>query len=147
MPEHDFRNMNTKIDINQVLGKKLRIYADFLAATLQLRDAFEADDLEIVEQLTMERDNMIRSVKDLDHLITQSNRDNGKVDKKHALITDALNKILQKIINANNDCEAIGTAKCNLAKNELTSVRRKEKVISGYASKTRGIPKFLDVKT
>lgn len=146
MHEHFVNDKNNKVDVNRVLEKKLRTYADFLAATHQLREAFEAEDMGKVEQLTKQREDMIRFVNGLDHVMNQSHRDDSG-GKKRAVITDALNKVLQRIIEANKDCEAVATVKCDLAKGELTTVHRKEKVMSGYANKTRGIPKFLDVQT
>lgn len=146
MLEYDSGNINPGVDINQVLEKKLRTYAEFLATTLLLKDAFEAEDMDKVEELTMERENMIRLVNGLDHQVGQANRNNGG-DKKRAIITGALNTIIQKIIAANNDCESIAAHKCSLARNELKTAPRKGKVMSGYVNKTRGIPKFLDVKT
>jgi len=136
---------NNQVDLNHVLEKKLRAYADFLAATAELRNAFEAEDMDKVEHLTQRREAVIRFVNGLDHQINQSKRDDGG-GKKRIVITDALSKVLQKIIAANTDCEAVAILKCHLAKRDLTTVHHKEKVISGYANKTRGIPKFLDVR-
>jgi hypothetical protein len=138
---------NNRIDINHVLEKKLRAYAEFLSATLQLRDAIEAEDMGKVEQLTRQREDMIHYVNGLDHQMNQTNHDDGHSGKKRSVITDALNKVLQRIIEANKDCESVATVKCDLAKRDLTTVHHKGKVISGYVNKTRGIPKFLDVKT
>ncbi|MFA6411422.1 MAG: hypothetical protein WCW53_01915 [Syntrophales bacterium] len=147
MHEQVLNNQNNQVDINHVLERKLRCYAEFLAATLQLKDAFEAEDMDKVEQLTMQREDMIRLVNGLDHQVNQTNRDDGSGSKKRAVITEALNKILQGIIEANNDCESVGTLKCNLAKGDLTIIHHEEKVMSGYANNTCGIPKFLDIRT
>lgn len=138
--------LNDQVDINHVLENKLRTYAEFLAATLRLKDALDAGDMNKVEQLTKQRADMIRFVNGLDHQMNQSHRDDGG-GKKRAVITDALDKVLQRIIEANKDCETVATVKCDLAKGELTTVHRKEKVMSEYANKTRGIPKFLDLRT
>ena len=145
MDEHVANNQNIQIDVNHVLEKKLRAYADFLAATTELRSAFEAEDMGKVDQLTQRREAVIRFVNGLDHQINQSTLDDGG-GKKRIVITDALNKILQRIIEANKDCETKATVKCDLAKRDLTTVHHKGKVMSGYAHKTRGIPKFLDVR-
>ena len=51
------------------------------------------------------------------------------------------------IIEANKACESVAVFKCDLAKRDLTTVHHKEKLMSGYANKTRRIPKFLDVQT
>jgi len=146
MDKHVINNDQNIGDVNQFLEIKLRTYAKFLAATTQLRDALASEDMVAVEKLTMEREDMIRIVKGLDHQITQSNRD-GRSGKKQTVITDALNKILRRIIEANKDCESVAAVKCDLAKRELATSHRKGKVMSGYANKTRGIPKFLDVQT
>jgi hypothetical protein len=78
--------------------------------------------------------------------MNQSDRGDGSGEKR-LVITDALNKILQRIIAANKECETVATVKCNLAKGDLTTVHRQEKVMSGYANKPRGIPKFFDART
>lgn len=147
MHEHVLTNQNNQVDINHVLEKKLRYYADFLAATLQLRDAFEEEDMDKVEQLTMQREDMIRFVNGLDRQVNQTNRDSGHGGKKRAVITDALKKVLQRIIEANKDCDSVATVKCDLARRAMTTVHQKDKVMSGYVNKTRGIPKFLDIQT
>lgn len=146
MGEHVTNMQNNDCDLNHVLENKLRAYADFLAATVLLKNAFEAEDMAEVEQLTRQRATIINYVNGLDHQIKRSQRDNGG-GKKRSVITDALSKVLQKIIAANRNCEAVATLKCDLAKRDLTTVHHKEKLISGYANKTRGIPKFLDVRT
>jgi hypothetical protein len=143
MGEHVVDN---HVDVNHYLGNKLKAYTEFLAATMQLRDAFETEDMTKVEQLTQQREKMIRHINGLDHQMNQSNRNDGGGEKGD-VISEALKKVLKKIIAANKDCEAVATLKCDLAKRELTTVHHKEKVISGYANKTRGIPKFLDVRT
>jgi hypothetical protein len=145
MGELGANNQHNQFDMNNVLEKKLRTYSDFLAVTMLLRNAFEAEDMDQVKQLTQQREAMIRFVNGLDRQMSQSKRDDGG-GKKRVVITDALNKILQKIVAANKDCEAVATLKCDLAKKDLTTVHHKEKVISGYANKTRGIPKFLDLR-
>ena len=139
--------LNNQVDINHVLENKLRTYAEFLSATLELKDAFEAEDMGKIEQLTMQREDMIRFVNGLDHQVNQTNRDDGGSGKKRAVITNALNKIMQRIITANKDCEKVATVKCNLAKGDLRMIHQQEKVMSGYANKPRGIPKYLDVRT
>ena len=139
--------VNNQVDINHALEKKLRIYAKFLAATLQLKDAFEAEDMGKVEQLTNHREDMIRFINGLDHQMNKSNRGDDDGGKKRTVITDALNKVLQRIIQANKACESVAVFKCDLAKRDLTTVHHKEKLMSGYANKTRRIPKFLDVQT
>jgi len=147
MDEYVLNSHDKQVDVNHVLERKLRIYAEFLAATKRLRDAFEAEDMGAVEQLIMQRENMIRFVNGLDRQINQSNREDNCHSKKRAVIADALNKILQRIIETNKDCESVATVKCDLAKRDLTTVHRKEKIMSGYANKTNGIPKFFDVRT
>lgn len=146
MREHDLKSQNSKVDVNQVLEKKLRAYAEFLAATLKLKDAFKADDMGTVEQLTIQRENMICLVNGLDHQISQSDRDDSNGEKR-TVITDALNKLLQRIIQANKDCESLAKVKCDFAKRGLTTVRNEEKAMSLYAINARGIPKFLDLRT
>ena len=146
MGEQTTNKQNNDNDLNYVLENKLRAYADFLAATALLKNAFEAEDMVKVEQFTQQRENIINYVNGLDNQIKRSHRDNGGGEKR-SVITEALNKILQRMIEANRNCEAIATLKCDLAKRELATVHHKEKVISGYANKTRGIPKFLDVRT
>jgi hypothetical protein len=143
MREHVLNNQTV---INHSLEKKLRAYAEFLAATIELRDAFEAEDINKIEQLTQQREDMISFVNGLDHEMNQSDRGDGSGEKR-LVITDALNKILQRIIAANKECETVATVKCNLAKGDLTTVHRQEKVMSGYANKPRGIPKFFDART
>ncbi len=139
--------INNQADINHILEEKLRSYAEFLAATLRLKDAFEAEDMGKVEQLTVQREDMIRFVNGLDYQVNQTYRDKGGGGKKQSVIADALNEILQRINAANKDCEKVATLKLNLAMGDLAAIHRQEKVMSGYASKPRGIPKFLDVRT
>lgn len=146
MHEHVINNQNNQVDINHVLEEKLRSYAEFLSATLRLKDAFEAEDMGKVEQLTVQREDMIRFVNGLDHQVNRTNRDDDG-GKKRAVITDALSKILQRIIAANKDCEKVAIVKCNSAKGDLRIIHQQEKVMSEYANKQRGIPKFLDVRT
>ncbi|HAJ27392.1 MAG TPA: hypothetical protein DCG53_09155 [Syntrophus sp. (in: bacteria)] len=147
MPEHPLNNKDVQVDINNVLGRKLTFYADFLSATLQLKNAFEAEDMGRVEELTMQREDMIRFVNGLDHEVNKTNRDDDGGGKERAVITNALNKTLQKIIEANKDCHSIAILKCNLAKGDLQTISKQDKVMSGYANNTLGIPKFLDVRT
>jgi len=138
---------NNEMDINGLLEKKFRICAEFLTATFQLKDALDAEDMTKVKQLTRLREDMTRLINGLDQQVNKSYLGYGGDKKKRVVITEALKKILHKIIEANRDCETVATVKCNLAKGDLATVRRQEKLISGYANKTRGMPKFLDVQT
>ncbi len=138
--------VSNQTDINHILENKLHTYAEFLAATLQLKDAFEAENMGKIEQLTNQREDMIRVVNELDYQMNLSSHDDGG-GKKRLLITDDIKKLLHRIIEANKDCELLATVKRDLARSDLTTVKRQEKVISVYTNKTHGTPKFLDVRT
>jgi len=144
MREH---SSNNQVDFNGLLGRKFKSCAEFLAATFQLKDALEAEDMIKVQQLTKLREDMTRLINGLDQQMNQSNLEDGGDKNKRAIITEGLKKILHKIYEINRDCERVAALKYDLAKSDLTTVHHKGKVISGYVNKTGGIPKFLDVQT
>ncbi|MFA5183078.1 MAG: hypothetical protein WC405_17305 [Syntrophales bacterium] len=130
----------------QILGKKLRIYADYLTLTRQLKHAIAADDMARIDELTRQREDMMVLVNRMDRQIQIAPRD-MEGEKKRSLIMEALDTVLRQIIESNNACETAATAKCEAVKRELLNSRRKGKAKSGYAVTAYRNPKFLDVRT
>jgi hypothetical protein len=132
--------------------QKLRACNEFLSATRGLKKALENGEETAVIQLIRRRDDLIRVIDELDRRMIRSpksafSNDRPAVTGPTEHISVTLLERLQQMVSVNQECEVLASAECDLLKNNLTGIHRKEEGLQGYSRPVQRLPKFLNIHT
>jgi len=139
-------------DIDHSLREKSKAYAEFLSATLLLREALEAEEMKTVGRLLEKREEVVSRINEQDRLLDLYRRALppdvvSALSTRLSGITEDLGRTLKKIIAANQDCNIIAASRRDTIKKELQMIRQEEKGHQGYAPKMKRTPQFLNIET
>jgi hypothetical protein len=137
--------------VSQILERKSDAYAEFLSATILLKDALETEDMAVAVRLIEQRAAVISVVNDLDREIVRCQKTGlyneiGEAVRITTAMSEELSEKLRQILSANRDCNAVAVERLSLLRKELLIIHEKEEGIRGY-SQVEQIPKFLNVRT
>ena len=139
-------------EIKRILERKSDAYAEFLSATLLLKNALEAEEMAAVNRLIERRAGLIGEVDGLDREIVRCRKagphdQTGETVRRTAAVSADLGEKLRQILSANRDCDAVAADRLSLLRKELLSISEKEEGLHGYIRHLEQTPKFLNVRT
>lgn len=134
------------------LEKKLKACDDFLASTLQLKEALEKEEMRAVAELLKRRVGLIATIDEMDRRIARyarpatSSRSAAAAGATREIMAQ-LNDRLGRIAIVNQECEALAAGRRQELRNELATVSREAEGLRGYAKRGGKPPKFLNIRT
>lgn len=139
-------------EIVTILTQKLRACDDFLTVTLNLKKAFEDDEVSAATDIIKRREDLIGLINDLDHRIARYRQadafdENAAATGEIAIIAKTLHKRLRQIDSTNRECEMIAAGRYGELRKEMAIINRNEDGLQGYAPHRQRIPKFLNIRT
>jgi hypothetical protein len=152
-PGMETKTMHNRSDeIKRNLERKNDAYDEFLSATLLLKKALEAGEMEKVNHLLERRAALIGEVDGLDREMIRFQKtvpydQPAETVRKTAAVSEDLGEKLRRIIFANRDCDAVAADRLLLLRKELQVIREKEEGLQGYIRPVQQLPKFLNVRT
>jgi hypothetical protein len=139
-------------EIKRILERKSDAYAEFLSATLLLKNALEAEEMAAVTHLIERRAAVIEAVDGLDREMIRCRKagpydQTGETVRRTAAVSAVLDEKLRQILSATQDCHAVAADRLSLLRKELLIIREKEEGLHGYIRHVEQTPKFLNVRT
>jgi hypothetical protein len=135
----------------ELLEQKIAIFKDFMSATTSLKDMIEQHNVEAIEMLIARRHEYITLIGRVDKAIRQIREANPSYEaqesrKRIQSLMTTLEKVINKTVRLNQDCEVAAEGELDMLKNDLSGLDHRQKWFKGYRGNS-GEPRFLDVKT
>jgi len=144
--------INQLNDLGHSLERKLKVYGEFLEATLLLQEALEKEEMAAVAQLLTRREELIMDIDGLDRRINRYRQEglfdrSSEITQRMGKLPEEIGRALKQIVSANQACDTIAASRCEATRKELMILSQEGKCLRGYAHKTEQIPKFLNLHT
>lgn len=152
VPENGRMRLTRPDEIHSILERKLAACDEFLSATLLLKKALEAEEMEKVRSLIERRLMLMGVIEGLNREIvgcqkTGLHNPNEETGRRTAAISANLMRNLRQSLSENRDCDAIASDRLSRLRKELLHLHENKEGLHQYSRRVERIPKFLNVRT